>query len=184
LFQEPCCVPWPYLRVRRQLNYPESQIFAALTSHERLERVCGLLYVWDRVPSNSRVICEELIGKDLEGSGSGLIEVLSQHLPYRTEKNIKSRQSGYRMSWPRFRTINFEHYCYTSMLDRDWKGQAWIRVDRRTVTLRNALVRAVWPRRIQKCWQMVGNHLDQLWRTFFFQRTTFQNLPLYSSHRM
>jgi hypothetical protein len=38
---------------------------------------------------------ESWIGKDLGGSGCGLIEVLSTHLPARTEGNYKKTDSGY-----------------------------------------------------------------------------------------
>jgi hypothetical protein len=38
------------------------------------------------------MIREKRIGKDLDGSGSGLIEVLYRHLPDGTEKDMKNPQ--------------------------------------------------------------------------------------------
>jgi hypothetical protein len=44
----------------------------------------------DNISSNVRMMDEGRIGKDVEGSGSGLIKVLSRHMLGRTEVNYES----------------------------------------------------------------------------------------------
>jgi hypothetical protein len=44
----------------------------------------------NNISSNVRAIYEGRIGKDMEGSGSGLIKVLSRHMLGRTEVNYES----------------------------------------------------------------------------------------------
>jgi hypothetical protein len=47
------------------------------------------------------VIGEWLVGKDVEGTGSGLFQALPQHLPQWTEENHENK-SGYPLSGQRF----------------------------------------------------------------------------------
>jgi hypothetical protein len=61
----------------------------------------------DYIASNERVTEERWIGKDLEGRGHGLIEVLSEHLPRGTEENHWEPQSGSSMSLTKFEPSTF-----------------------------------------------------------------------------
>jgi hypothetical protein len=48
------------------------------------------------------MITQELIGKDLEGSGNGLIEVVPGHSHEGTEESNEKPQSGHPVFWLRF----------------------------------------------------------------------------------
>lgn len=48
------------------------------------------------------------IGKDLQGSGNGLTQVLSQHLPRGILKNHKKPQSKQSVSWAELQTENLQ----------------------------------------------------------------------------
>jgi hypothetical protein len=54
--------------------------------------------------------------KDLEVSNCDLTEVLSQHFPEEAEENYEKLQSGYPVSWPRFKpsTSQIEAYSITT----------------------------------------------------------------------
>jgi hypothetical protein len=59
--------------------------------------LCGLFHdtfrISDCIVSSGRMTDEKLIGKDLEGSGSSLINVLFEHLLTGTDKNHEIPQS-------------------------------------------------------------------------------------------
>jgi hypothetical protein len=73
---------------------------------------------------------EQWIGKDLEGSGSGLIEVLSQYFPGYLKENNKEPQSRWSVSRPRFKPSawSLERYSYTNMLSLPVDGNTYWRV--------------------------------------------------------
>jgi hypothetical protein len=50
--------------------------------------------VYRNTEHQSPLVVDPLIGKDLNGSGSGRIVILSQHFPGGTEKNYEISQSG------------------------------------------------------------------------------------------
>jgi hypothetical protein len=52
----------------------------------------GVVSCLDLTAQNERIINEFGTGKDLEGSGHGLIEVLSQHVTKGTRKNHETSQ--------------------------------------------------------------------------------------------